>query len=69
MAIRLWAKISVSFGESWYFHLRGPAAPEEWMSVLLCVEDEGNKIFRIFENYPTTQRDASEGLSLQQQRL
>ena len=67
MTIRLWARSSVSSGESWHFHLRCLAAPEEWLSALVCVENEGPKIFRIFENYQTTtRRHASEGLNLQQ---
>jgi len=66
VTIRLWARSSVSSGESWYCHLRGLAAPEDWLSALLCFEDEGSRIFRIFENYPTTKRDASESMNLQQ---
>jgi hypothetical protein len=67
VTIRLWARGSVSSGEFWCFHLRGLAALEEWLITLFCVEDEGTKIFRIFENYPTTQSHALKVLNLRQQ--
>ena len=64
VTIRLWARSSVSSEESWCFLLRNLAALEVWLSALLCVEDEGTNIVRIFENYPTTQRHALEGNSI-----
>jgi hypothetical protein len=65
MTIHLWERSSVIYGESWYIHFRDLAAPEKWLSALVCAEDEGTKIFRIFENYQTTtQRHTSEGFYL-----
>jgi len=45
----------------------GPNSPRRVAICIALVEDEGTKIFRIFENYPTTQRHVSEGFNLQQQ--